>query len=133
MEFLMSSEFGRAFFFFGTVLVLLVLYCGYFKNIFSVVLTNTLTVVFIIYVSAFLLYRYLTSHVQAHMAHEPNYIFVAALHGTISMCAIVVAVYAFLKARLSFRGGENYFRLHPRLTLCLALLWPLSLMSGLLF
>jgi hypothetical protein len=132
MELIMSGEFGRMFFALGTAIVVSIVWFGYYRNVYVSRLTWGVVVVFILYVSTFLLYRYTTGHMEGHMAYQPMYVVLAALHGTISLAAILLACYMFVSAGKSFAQNQNYFTVHPILSLLLVTLWPLALLSGFL-
>jgi hypothetical protein len=112
--------------------MLAILWFGYFRSIYVQWLSWVVIVVFVGYMVTFLMYRYLTAHITAHMAHEPSYMFLAAIHGTISLAAIVFACFVFVRAGVSFERNENYFQHHTLGTITLALLWPMALISGML-
>ena len=132
MEVIFSSEFGRAFFTLGTVVVTGIVWYGYYKDSFSPWFTWLTVLVLVGYMVAFLLYRYLIGHVDEHMARESSYVFIAAVHGIVSLAAIVQASYMFTVAERAYARNDNYFRMHKKATLVLVLLWPLALLSGLL-
>jgi hypothetical protein len=132
MEFLMGSEFGRLFFAFGTVIILSLLWFGYYRSVYVDWLSRIVLCVLVVYMVTFLLYRYFTAHIAHHMQHEPLYVVLGAIHGTISLAAILYASIVFFQASKSFKKNENYFRVHKIGTLMLSLLWPAALLSGML-
>jgi hypothetical protein len=132
MELVLSSGFGRMFFIAGTLAVLYTLWLGYFHNTFHPIRTSLIVVVLVLYISIFLWHRYTSGDMQTDVSHEPLYIGLAAIHGTISLWAIVQASYMFIAAKKIYERGENYFRLHKHAVILTAVLWPLALASGLL-
>lgn len=128
----MSSEFGRMFFLVGTVIVIAIVWQGYYRNTFRSSHAWMAIAVFVTYMTSFLLYRYITAHIEMHMEHQPLYVVLASIHGTISLSAIVLACVIFARAAASHARGENYFRSHRITSLLLVTLWPLALISGLL-
>ncbi len=132
LSFLFSSEFGRLFFVIGTVVVLTLVRYGYFKNIFFPKLSKCTVIILVTYIILFLFYRFQTGHMSEHMVHEPWYIVLAIHHGMISLLAIVLTCYVFLKAIASLKYNQNYFQDHKILTLILTLSWPWALLSGFL-
>lgn len=132
MEFLTSGEFGRAFFALGTVVVLGILWFGYYRDVFVSWLALSVSGILIGYMTLFLGYRYFTEHITMHMSHQPYYALLASIHGTISLAAIILACVMFVRAAPQYAQMRNYFQAHPALTLTLAVLWPLAFLSGLL-
>ena len=126
---MLSSEFGRIFFAVGTLLVLTMVWFGYYRNIYTRKYATITMYIFVGYLIVFLLSRLLSGHVATHMGHQPYYALLAAIHGTLSLCAISLAAYMFVKAGEKAEN-DNYFRKHPTLTLILVLLWPCALVSG---
>ena len=132
METIMSAEFAKAFFIIGTIMVMGITGYGYFKNKFCPKITLVTVLVFITYMTSFLMYRYTTGHMSEDVMTEPYYILIASMHGTISLVAVAQACIMFTAARSAFARGENYFVAHKKLSLMLVILWPLALLSGFL-
>lgn len=128
----MSGEFGRAFFAIGTAVVLSIVWFGYYRNVYVKWISWFTAGILVAYMTVFLSYRYFTDHMAEHVNSEPNYALIASIHGTISLWAIVQACVMFFFAARVYERGENYFKLRSKSSLLLALLWPLSLLSGML-
>lgn len=131
METIMSGEFGRAFFALGTGVVLSIVWFGYYRSVFVVWLSYSVVGVLVAYMTTFLTYRYMTAHIAEHMAREANYVLIASLHGTVSLLAVALTVYLFIRGARAYARDFNYFKMHPLLTGILIASWPAALLSGL--
>jgi hypothetical protein len=125
----MGETFALGFFSIGMVTVVGVVGVGYFKNKFSQKFAWVITAIFLAYLAAFGTYRHLTTNVDEKL-ERASYIAFGIFHGIVAVSAISLACYMFLKAGKPFALGENYFRMHEKLSLLLVALWPLAFISG---
>lgn len=126
MEIILSGEFARLFYSIGTALVILIVWRGYYHDLFSVAYAQLLVIVFVGYSTAFLWFKYVNGEVAEHTQTEKWYPIIASIHGTLSLTVIVHAAIVFYFAGRT----QNYFRAHPRMSLFLVLHWVLALFSG---
>jgi len=54
----------------------------------------------------------------------------AIFHGIFSLVMFAALVAFFIAAMRAYQRGENYFRVHPRLTTVFAVAWGVSILSG---
>ena len=132
MDIIFGEEFVEAVFVIGTVVVLSIVWFAYYRNKFSPWFSMLSTLVFVTYMVAFLYHSHVTGSMEEHAATIPFFAFLGAVHGIISLLAIVVTLVAFYRAEPTFRRGGNFFTAHPQLSLFIALLWPAALISGML-
>lgn len=74
--------------------------------------------------------QYGTGHVIEHAISEPLYIFLAPMHGVISLWAIAQATVMFFFAHKAYQAGINFFKEHGKWTAFLIFTWVFSLISG---
>lgn len=74
--------------------------------------------------------QYSTGHVVAHAISEPLYIFLAPIHGIISLWAIAQAAVMFFFAHRAYQAEINFFKEHKKWTVLLFFAWVFSLTSG---
>lgn len=132
MDIILGGEFARAFYTLGTALVLWIVWRGYYKNSYSASYALLLVLAFVGYSTAFLWFNYQIGEVSEHAQTERWYTLLASIHGILSITVIVHAGIVFSLARRVFSRGENYFRLHKKMSIFLVVHWLLSLSSGFL-
>lgn len=64
------------------------------------------------------------------VVYNPYTTALGAFHGIFSLLMFVALVAFFLRAAYRYRRGENYFRVHRRLTIAFAVAWGVSIASG---
>ncbi len=67
---------------------------------------------------------------QGVAVYNPYETALAIFHGIFSLIMFVALVSFFIAAMRVYRRGENYFLLHPRLTITFAIAWGVSILSG---
>ncbi len=77
---------------------------------------------------SYMLSRELSSSSAA--VYSPYETGLAIFHGIFSLIMFITLVTFFLAAMRAYQRGENYFRLHPRLTIAFVIAWGVSIFSG---
>lgn len=70
---------------------------------------------------------------QGAAVYNPYETALAIFHGTFSLFMFAALVVFFLVAARAYKRGENYFLLHPCLTVAFVIAWGVSILSGISF
>ena len=130
MEFLFTDFFIHTSFFVITFGIIGVALVAYKRGVFFSKVALGIFAYAVVFVVLLLSRQYLTGHVAEHMVSEPAYLFLAPVHGIISLWAFVQAGVMFFLAHRAYRAGANFFREHKKWTALLVCVWIFSLGSG---
>mgnify|MGYP001591360477 FL=1 len=130
MEFLFTDLFIHTSFAGITFGIIGVALFAYKRGVFFSKIAVGVFVYAVIFVVLLLSRQYVTGHMAEHAMSEPTYIFLAPVHGIISLWAFVQAGVMFFFAHRAYRAGINFFREHKKWTALLVFAWVFSLISG---
>jgi hypothetical protein len=112
---------------FIAVVIFSIIYRAYFGNVFM----KKLALFAIVYETIFNIgYMVLRSVTKAQYVFSPSMKVVGALHGILSLVILIAVIILFVKASRADKRGENYFKMHPVVTILFSLGWIVSLLSG---
>ncbi len=107
------------------------LYRGYKHNAFPRAWVAIAVSYEILFNISYMIYR-TTTHTQATAEPVFNLIF-AAIHGSLSLLMFIALLIFFFVAWKNYAKGVNFFKKHTPLTITFAVLWALSIGSGIFF
>ena len=131
MEIIFGEIFVHASEVFATVAISGVAIYSYKMNMFPARFAWSVLIYTIIYIAAFLAYRYGLghAHTEAHTSNAGHRIW-SSIHGTISLLAIIQAGIMFTYGQKAYKEGRNFFKQYTKWTIVLIILWSTSLLSG---
>lgn len=108
------------------------LYKGYKHNKFRTKLAFTALIYETLFNISYMFSR-VPSHAKAAKATPVTIIFLAIIHGVLSLIMFVALVVFFIVAWKKYKNGVNYFKEHKKLTTTFLVFWTFSIVSGVLF
>jgi heme A synthase len=116
-----------------TAAVLYVVYSGYAKNKFPVVIAAVALTYEVLFNISYMASRLFTHEDSAQYPDSSFHIAIAIFHGTFSLIMFVLLLVFMFFAWRGYRSGKNYFRIHRRLTIVFLISWMVAVLSGFLF
>ena len=116
-----------------TIAILYVIYSGYFKNKFPIVVAVIALAYEILFNISYMASRLFTHEDSAQHPDSSFHIAIAIFHGTFSLVMFILLLVFMFFAWMGYRSGKNYFRLHKKLTIIFLVSWMIAVLSGFLF
>lgn len=130
MEFLFTDFFIHTSFIVITLCIIGVTLFAYKREVFFSKIALGVLAYAITFIVLLLSRQYSTGRVVEHVISEPSYVFLAPIHGIISLWAITQAAVMFFFAHRAYQAGINYFKEHKKWVVLLVFVWVFSLISG---
>ncbi len=118
-----------------TASVFYIIYHAYYEGVFARALAYGVLAYEMLFNISYMtarLFGHVLSGEHAREHHEPYEVAVAIFHGTFSLIMFISLMVFFIFALRAYGRGENFFRVHEKLTTAFVAAWTVSVFSGVL-